>query len=127
MAPVPGRLWPRWLFLRALGLVFLSAFYALAFQIHGWELVMSDVTPEMFARVKGSVRRATEISPGRYVMELSLEQAADRLLSELAGAGATLVSLNPMRDTLEDFFMRRVAEMGAGARLPLAEESGARD
>jgi ABC-2 type transport system ATP-binding protein len=99
----------------------------LAFQIHGWELVMSNVTPEMFARVKGSVRRATEISPGRYVMELSLEQAADRLLSELAGAGATLVSLNPMRDTLEDFFMRRVAEMGAGARAPLAEETGARD
>jgi hypothetical protein len=31
----PGRLWPRWLFLRALGLIFLSAFYALAFQIHG--------------------------------------------------------------------------------------------
>src|ERR1700738_3099968 len=28
-------LWPRWLFLRALGLVFLSAFYSLAFQIHG--------------------------------------------------------------------------------------------
>jgi lipase maturation factor 1 len=32
---VPDRLWPRWLFLRALGLVFFSAFYALAFQIHG--------------------------------------------------------------------------------------------
>jgi hypothetical protein len=31
----PGHLWPRWLFLRALGLIFLSAFYALAFQIHG--------------------------------------------------------------------------------------------
>src|SRR5437879_6511617 len=28
-----GYLWPRWLFLRALGLVFLSAFYSLAFQI----------------------------------------------------------------------------------------------
>jgi hypothetical protein len=28
-------LWPRWFFLRALGLVFLSAFYSLAFQIHG--------------------------------------------------------------------------------------------
>jgi hypothetical protein len=27
--------WPRWLFLRALGLIFFSAFYALAFQIHG--------------------------------------------------------------------------------------------
>ncbi len=31
----PGRLVPRWLWLRALGLIFLSAFYALAFQIHG--------------------------------------------------------------------------------------------
>src|SRR3989440_8276967 len=30
-----GRLWARWLFLRALGLIFLSAFYSLAFQIHG--------------------------------------------------------------------------------------------
>jgi hypothetical protein len=30
-----SRLWPRWLVLRALGLIFLSAFYSLAFQIHG--------------------------------------------------------------------------------------------
>jgi hypothetical protein len=30
-----GYLWARWLFLRALGLIFLSAFYSLAFQIHG--------------------------------------------------------------------------------------------
>ncbi len=31
----PGYLWPRWLFLRALGLIFFSAFYSLIFQIHG--------------------------------------------------------------------------------------------
>jgi hypothetical protein len=31
----PGHLWPRWLWLRALGLIFFSAFYALAFQIRG--------------------------------------------------------------------------------------------
>ncbi len=30
-----GYLWARWLFLRALGLIALSAFYSLAFQIHG--------------------------------------------------------------------------------------------
>ena len=35
VARAPDWLWARWLFLRALGLVFLSAFYALAFQIHG--------------------------------------------------------------------------------------------
>jgi lipase maturation factor len=31
----PGHLWPRWLFLRALGLIFWSAFYSLLFQIQG--------------------------------------------------------------------------------------------
>ncbi len=30
-----GALWPRWVFLRCLGLIFFSAFYSLAFQIHG--------------------------------------------------------------------------------------------
>jgi len=29
-----SHLWPRWIFLRALGLIFFSAFYSLAFQIH---------------------------------------------------------------------------------------------
>ena len=31
----PGHLWPRWLWLRALGLIFLSAFYSWFFQIRG--------------------------------------------------------------------------------------------
>jgi hypothetical protein len=30
-----GHLWPRWLFLRALGLIFFSVFYGLAFQLRG--------------------------------------------------------------------------------------------
>ena len=33
--PSSTYLWPRWLFLRGHGLIFLSAFYSLAFQIHG--------------------------------------------------------------------------------------------
>jgi len=31
----PGHLWPRWIFLRTLGLIYLSAFYSLIFQIKG--------------------------------------------------------------------------------------------
>ena len=31
----PGHLWPRWIFLRALGLIYFSAFYSLLFQITG--------------------------------------------------------------------------------------------
>src|SRR5271154_2887380 len=31
----PGHLWPRWIFLRALGLIYFSAFYSLLFQLKG--------------------------------------------------------------------------------------------
>jgi ABC-2 type transport system ATP-binding protein len=97
----------------------------LAFQIRGWELVVSNVSPDVLVRVTPAVRRATEISPGRYALELSLDQGPERVLGDLIAAGAALVSLNPLRDTLEDFFMQRVAEMGAGARTAHAEEARA--
>ncbi len=94
----------------------------LAFEVRGWELVVSNLTPEVLARVTPVVRRATEISPGRYTLELSLDQSPDRILADLSAAGAMLISLNPVRDTLEDFFMQRVAEAGAGARARQAAE-----
>jgi ABC-2 type transport system ATP-binding protein len=94
----------------------------LAFEVRGWELVVSDLTPEVLARIGPAVRRATEISAGRYTLELSLDQSPDRVLSDLTSAGAKLVSLNPLRSTLEDFFVRHVAETGTGARASFAKE-----
>jgi ABC-2 type transport system ATP-binding protein len=88
----------------------------LAFEVHGWELVVANLDPGVLARVARSVRRSVEISPGRYSLELALDPPPERLLTELIATGASLVSLNPLRDTLEDFFVRRVAETGAGAR-----------
>jgi len=35
------------------------------------------------------------------------------VLQELTAAGAKLVSLNPVRDTLEDLFVKRVAAAGS--------------
>ena len=95
----------------------------LAFQVRGWELVVSDLRPEVVAKLGSRVQRTTEISGGRYALELSLAEPPERVLSELLATGASLVSLNPIRDTLEDFFVRRVAEVGEGAR---AEAGGRR-
>jgi ABC-2 type transport system ATP-binding protein len=99
----------------------------LAFQVRGWELVIADLRPEVLARIAPQVRTSTEISPQRYALELSLDVSPERVLSDLIATGATLVSLNPLRDTLEDFFVRRVAEVGEGARAASREESRARD
>jgi ABC-2 type transport system ATP-binding protein len=95
----------------------------LAFEVRGWELVVSDLTPEALKRISPAPRRVTPISDRRYALELSLEQPPERVLAELVATGAHLVSLNPVRDTLEDFFVQRVAEMGRGARAVPEEEA----
>jgi ABC-2 type transport system ATP-binding protein len=99
----------------------------LAFQVRGWELVITDLRPEVLARIAPQVRKSTEISANRYALELPLDPPPERMLADLVATGAKLVSLNPVRDTLEDFFVRRVAEVGEGARAARAEETRAGD
>jgi ABC-2 type transport system ATP-binding protein len=96
----------------------------LAFEVRGWELVVADLSPAALQGVTPVARRVTEISPGRYALELGLDRAPERVLSDLIATGARLVSLNPIRDTLEDFFVRHVAEVGTGARAAFARETG---
>ena len=92
----------------------------LAFEVRGWELVMAELRPALLDRLKGIVPRVTPISEGRYALELPAAQAPDEILRDLIAEGAQLVSLNPIRETLEDLFVKRVAEAGSGARAPRA-------
>jgi ABC-2 type transport system ATP-binding protein len=98
----------------------------LAFEVRGWELVVAGLTPELLARVGPAVRKTTEISPGRYTLELPVEQSTAGIISDLTNAGATVISLNPIRSTLEDFFMQHVKAAGVGARATFAEGDRAR-
>jgi len=83
----------------------------LAFQIHGWELVVIGLAEEVLkqGQAGGQIVRATRLAEGRYALELPLTPPPERTLAELVARGATLVSLTPMRDTLEDFFVRHVS------------------
>ncbi|HXG57321.1 MAG TPA: ABC transporter ATP-binding protein [Vicinamibacterales bacterium] len=86
------------------------------FTVRGWELVVADLSDAALERVRPAATRVTAISQGRYSLELSLTQPPDRILSDLVATGASVVSLNPLRETLEDFFVQRVTEAGQGAR-----------
>lgn len=77
-------------------------------EARGWEVVVSHVTPELAARVAPHVVRAVAISEGRYAFEIGLDRPAATLITELEAHGARLVSLNPLRDTLEDVFVGHV-------------------
>jgi ABC-2 type transport system ATP-binding protein len=86
----------------------------LAFELRGWELVMADLRPEMLDRVRGLTRSVTEISQGRYSLELPPDSHPERVAADLVVSGAVLVALNPIRDTLEDFFVRQVGTVASG-------------
>jgi ABC-2 type transport system ATP-binding protein len=87
----------------------------LALQARGWELVMAQVSDASVAALGSRVQRAVRIGEGRYAFELPLDPPPDRLLAELAGAGARLISLNPLRETLEDVFVKQVSTPAARA------------
>jgi ABC-2 type transport system ATP-binding protein len=86
------------------------------FAVQGWELVMAGVPATALDRIRPRARRVLTIAGDRYAIELAPDGRPEDMLRELAAAGATLVSLNPLRETLEDVFVRRVEEMGEGAR-----------
>jgi len=94
----------------------------LAFKVHGWELVMSHVpTPALECALKeGRITKALPLGEDRYALDLPLETVPDKLMADLTHAGARLVSLNPLRETLEDFFVRQVA----GAKTARGLEEG---
>ncbi len=95
----------------------------LAFQVRGWEMVVAGLTPDAMERIGARVRGATQIAAGRYTLELALDQPPEGLWPDLAACGASLVSVNPLRESLEDFFMQRVAEAGQGARITEPEKA----
>ena len=80
----------------------------LPFRARRWELVVAGASEAALGALGNGVRRAVRIDEGRYMLELPLDPSPERLLAELSAAGASLVSLNPIRDTLEDFFVRHV-------------------
>ena len=91
----------------------------LAFKVRGWELVVSGLTDAAMkqAREHGQIRSATRLAEGRYALELPLTPPPEQTTAALVAQGAELVSLTPMRDTLEDFFVRQVSG-ASGSRLP---------
>jgi len=80
----------------------------LAFEVRGWELVVSAAGPGVLEGLGPAAARVTAIAADRYAVELTREAEPERIMADLRTRGASVVSLNPLRDTLEDLFVREV-------------------
>src|SRR3954468_9146456 len=76
-----------------------------AFQVRGWELVVGNMAPSSLERHRPRIARVTPIADDRFALELTQDPAPDVLLRDLIADGARLVSFNPVRHTLEDYFV----------------------
>jgi ABC-2 type transport system ATP-binding protein len=78
------------------------------FRARGWELVVAGAPDGAIAALHARATRIVRIGEDRYTLELPLDPPPARVLEELTAHGAELVSLNPIRETLEDFFVQQV-------------------
>jgi ABC-2 type transport system ATP-binding protein len=83
----------------------------LAFQVRAWELVVASVSETLLqqARAAGDVTRITPLGAQRFALEVPLSADPARVMAGFGGQGGQLISLNPVRETLEDFFVRQIA------------------
>jgi ABC-2 type transport system ATP-binding protein len=85
----------------------------LEFGIKGWEVVVEGADQGAIDRVREVATRVTPIAERRFAVELPAAARPDQVMAGLTAAGASVVSINPLRDTLEDFFVRQVAAQGS--------------
>jgi ABC-2 type transport system ATP-binding protein len=85
----------------------------LAFELRGWEVVAARVSDALRDRLVPQVRSMTALAHERYTIELPPDVSPERFLQELAAGGAQVVSLNPLRETLEDYFVQSVGAAAA--------------
>ena len=84
----------------------------LAFELKGWELVVA-CGPQLHADLATFARTVTPLSDGHVLLHLAPDAEPDRVVGELTRRGAHLVSLNPVRETLEDYFVQVVGATAA--------------
>jgi ABC-2 type transport system ATP-binding protein len=82
----------------------------LAFRVRGWELVVTGVTQPVIdqAKARRQIVGHTLLGHQRYALEIPLTVEPGQVMADVVAGGAQLVSLTPMRETLEDFFVRQI-------------------
>src|SRR5512138_3014975 len=85
----------------------------LADRARAWELVVSGVSTDAIDQVRPRLTAVTPLGEGRFSLELPLTTSPESLVAELVATGGRVVSLNPVRETLEDFFVHRVRDTQA--------------
>jgi ABC-2 type transport system ATP-binding protein len=94
----------------------------LAQQLRGWELVLDGLPAPPGAlglsagHLSAGPGRVTRIDTERYAIEIGPVDDPLHVAATLLASGGRVVSINPLRETLEDLFVRQVGEASGADR-----------
>ena len=85
----------------------------LAHQVLGWEIAMAGATAAALERMRsqGHIERVLAIGGDRFTVRVPASGALEPVLSALIAQRVQIVSVAHVRDSLEDLFVRKVAEL----------------
>jgi len=84
----------------------------LAGNVRGWELVVAGASAAVLTLLASRTTSVTPLDEARHTLVLPSSAAPEPLIAELIAAGARIVSLTPVHQTLEEFFVARVGHNG---------------
>lgn len=90
------------------------------FSVRAWELLLDGVDDGLVRRLQAHGARVTPVAHGRTQVQVDGGTAPEPLLQMVSAAGARVLSLQPVRETLEDVFLKHVA--GKRRDLPGASD-----
>jgi ABC-2 type transport system ATP-binding protein len=80
----------------------------LTLDLKGWELVVTGISDALRPDLGRLARQVTSLGDGDVILHLAPDAEPDRVFAELTARGGRVVSLNPVRETLEDYFVKAV-------------------
>jgi ABC-2 type transport system ATP-binding protein len=83
------------------------------FQIRGWELTATNVSDTVTRSLADLGVTSTMVSAERHHVRLPATASPEQVVARISAAGGQVLSLTPVRDTLEDFFLEQVRRTGA--------------
>ncbi len=78
------------------------------FSVRGWELLLDGTDARLEVTLRAAGTTVTNVGAGRIQVQIPGSQAPEPLLQVASAAGARVLSLQPIRETLEDVFLKHV-------------------
>ena len=78
------------------------------FSVRGWDLLVDGVSPALRTQIAATGAVVDDLGGGRLQLHLPGSQPPEPLLQAVSAAGGRVLSLQPVRETLEEVFLKHV-------------------